>query len=530
MEDPGLNPHQPRRTWCGVPAILFAAGALAVVYLPIRTPAGFTLDDGWIHLTYARNLARTGVWGFNTDQPSAGASSTLWVFLLAAGFLISDRGVITAYVLNLAAFLALAALVGRIACELGRNRRHRALIVILTIGCGNLLWYVGTGMETLVLLVAGLTAIWASTANRVYLTAAAAFVAAVTRPEGFIVGLAIAVWHLRHGRARTGGRHVHTTATIAAAVGFIVAGLWQYHVCGRFLPATMLGRSWIVDQPPGITLNPLTIIANLFLLIGTWGYRLMEFSLGQAALTDLGISAAAAWTFAALGAVVMLIGFFVYLTRMGAIGAILLLWTVLHTVTYAMILPTRGHAGRYQPMVLIVAMLCLALGILWLIERTTWGAIPAVMVILLAAGSTCLWRGIVRDSGDHFQRVHVAAGRWLRENTPRDTTVAAFDIGAVGYVSEREIIDISGLLDPDAGRALYAGTMGDYLRRRRPDMLAMIFPGPDPLQYYHALHLDEHAMVFQKAFRIDIPEVYWPGEAARVLADEIRIYRMHWRQ
>ena len=254
----------------------------------------------------------------------------------------------------------------------------------------------------------------------------------------------------------------------------------------------------------------------------------MQFSLGQAAFSDVGVPVAVGWTLAAAGAVVMLIGFVVYLARMGTVGAILLIWTIVHTLVYAVILPTRGHAGRYQPMVLLVAMLCLAMGIIWLVKRGTWAVAPAAVVVLLAIGSTCLWRGIVRDSSEHFQRVHVAAGNWLRENTSPDAVVAAFDIGAIGYVSERKILDIGGLLDGDAGRALYAGTMDEYLRRHRPDMLAMIFPYTDPLGYFHALRLDEHTMVLQKTFRIDVPDVHWPGEAARVLANEIRIYRMHW--
>jgi len=44
-------------------------------------------------------------------------------------------------------------------------------------------------------------------------------------------------------------------------------------------------------------------------------------------------------------------------------------------------------------------------------------------------------------------------GEWLRDNTPPDAVIAALDIGALGYASERRILDLAGLVSPDA-RAL----------------------------------------------------------------------------
>jgi len=50
---------------------------------------GFPLDDSWIHLTYARNLAVHGQWAFQLGHPSAGSTAPLWTFLLALGFWLS---------------------------------------------------------------------------------------------------------------------------------------------------------------------------------------------------------------------------------------------------------------------------------------------------------------------------------------------------------------------------------------------------------------------------------------------------------
>ena len=38
---------------------------------------------------------------------------------------------------------------------------------------------------------------------------------------------------------------------------------------------------------------------------------------------------------------------------------------------------------------------------------------------------------------------------WLRDNTPEDAVVAALDIGAVGYASDRPVLDLMGLVSPE---------------------------------------------------------------------------------
>jgi len=81
-----------RRSWPGFPVTAaVAALAAAVLLLFARSAllrsgpaAGLPLDDAWIHLRFAMNLA-TG-WGlsFNPGEASAGATAPLWVLALAA--------------------------------------------------------------------------------------------------------------------------------------------------------------------------------------------------------------------------------------------------------------------------------------------------------------------------------------------------------------------------------------------------------------------------------------------------------------
>jgi hypothetical protein len=43
----------------------------------------------------------------------------------------------------------------------------------------------------------------------------------------------------------------------------------------------------------------------------------------------------------------------------------------------------------------------------------------------------------------------VDAALWLNENTPSESLVAAHDIGAIGYFSDRSLLDLAGLISPE---------------------------------------------------------------------------------
>jgi hypothetical protein len=43
----------------------------------------------------------------------------------------------------------------------------------------------------------------------------------------------------------------------------------------------------------------------------------------------------------------------------------------------------------------------------------------------------------------------VKVAEWIEENTDEDAVIAAHDIGAIGYFSTREIVDLAGLINPE---------------------------------------------------------------------------------
>jgi hypothetical protein len=117
----------------------------ALMYRP-----GFPLDDSWIHLTYARNLALLGEWAFLPGQSSAGSTSPLWTFLLAIGFFLPGAPYLWTYFLGGLMLFLLAWRVEAILRQL--QPAYRATVPwagLLILFEWRLAWSAASGMETL---------------------------------------------------------------------------------------------------------------------------------------------------------------------------------------------------------------------------------------------------------------------------------------------------------------------------------------------------------------------------------------------
>jgi len=71
----------------------------------------------------------------------------------------------------------------------------------------------------------------------------------------------------------------------------------------------------------------------------------------------------------------------------------------------------------------------------------------------------------------------VKASRWIAENTESDSSIAAHDIGALGYFGNRGIIDLAGLVTPEVIPIIRSEVdLDSFLDQNYADYL-MTFPG-----------------------------------------------------
>src|SRR5690606_10954326 len=212
---------------------------------------------------------------------------------------------------------------------------------------------------------------------------------------------------------------------------------------------------------------------RVVLLLDDWLDRLGEFTLGShdsfGAWLALGLcawGAADAWT------------------KPGSRA--LLLFCLLHLAVYAVLLPTLGHGGRYQPLVPATFGWLLCLGTLRLVrdgldalgpKRATPAriAIAIVALVLVALGpgrALFAWRVAHRDAVTHIERTEVAMGHVVAR-LPETARVASFDIGGIGYHARRPILELGGLTSNAIVPLLRQGRVAEYLERHAIDYVVL---------------------------------------------------------
>jgi hypothetical protein len=108
---------------------------------------GLPLDDSFIHLQFARNLAAGRGLSYNPGELVTGSTAPLWTALLALLAYLPGSPVAWAQLLGSVLYLATVDATWRLARELGLSRGLAALAGCLTLGTGWLAWSALSGME-----------------------------------------------------------------------------------------------------------------------------------------------------------------------------------------------------------------------------------------------------------------------------------------------------------------------------------------------------------------------------------------------
>ena len=115
---------------------------------------------------------------------------------------------------------------------------------------------------------------------------------------------------------------------------------------------------------------------------------------------------------------------------------------------------------------------------------------------------------------------------WLRNNTPESSLIALHDIGIVGYYSDRKIIDLVGLTNPEVRKYYWDGNsmrlfslserkVIEYLKKKKPDYLVM-FPEWDRCFNFfqsgnseHFTHIHTSHPLFPTEKRYKVFKCHW---------------------
>jgi hypothetical protein len=471
-------------------AVLVATGLAICVYYGLQElratggAPGLPLDDSFIHLRFAQSLAEGQGLAYQGGAWVSGSTGPLWTALLALGFLLPVDPIWWAKALGVAAYLATIPVVLALLRAYGVAAPLAVAATALLLLTDWLAWSALSGMEiSLFVLLSTCGLLLHELELRRDGGATPGFalpvlaLAALARPEGLLL-LLLAIVE-RVFEAWRGPRG-----------GYATQNAWKALVIGVAVSAIVLAPAWAFSWIAGGVPVPSTLGAK------TGGVHKLVPALRDFWRAGEVLFRPQPWAlfFAGAGTVRLLVARSAPPESRGA-RLLPALWLLALPAAYSMLAPPGqpaplGNFGRYVFPLFPCLVLLGALGVsgAWqeivgsLAGRPRLRAVAALLVAIAIATPSvlALHRGAGRLALNvaNVEDSDVAAGRWIAERLPPTALLALQDIGAIAYHAPNPILDLVGIVEPEATRAIRSdGLPGlmDLVRRRRAEYL-VVFP------------------------------------------------------
>lgn len=456
-----------------LPLALFIAREWQIAGVP-----GFPLDDSWIHLHFARNLAAGAGFSYNPGTPVAGSTAPLWTLLLGVGAAVASPTLAMAKAIGIVATLGAALVTRRAALAWGARHDVALCASIALLWMGPVVWGALSGMEVSLAALLVAAALLAHAHDRPLASAACAALAVLARPEALLL-----VPFLVAARPMTISRVARfAVVTMIVVAPAILFSLWT---AGTPYPAPAAAKvegglvGWLggVHEPAAVTFvtRPVAFFTEWIVWLATIHWLLPVALVPALILT---------WRYAgrALGSVALAL--------------------VVHPLGMALLAPYRGPAfqeGRYSIHLLPLAVVVVSVA-LGARDRTgSFGAgtdapphasaapaprryvwlAPVSFVVWLVLAATALVPAATRYGWavQNINAMQVHLGHWVDAQLPKSARIALNDIGAIAFFSRREVIDLMGLVTPQIIPYRRRGESGvmDFVSETCPEYV-IIFP------------------------------------------------------
>jgi hypothetical protein len=515
--------------------LLAAAAAACLRYLAVELwrlggGLGWPLDDSWIHLQFARNLAAGRGLSYNPGELVTGSTAPLWTALLALLAYLPGNPLAWAQLAGGLLYLGVVDATWRLARELGLSLGLAALAAGLTLGTGWMVWSALSGMEIPLFALLSLWGMILHLRERAADLAVArgaqearAAEGAVTRPAE--VPLAAAVLALA-ALARPEGLLLLALALLDRCLLFTRGGEQATAPAGQ-ADATAPGLQAPAGRPP---LPPLHWRRPPLAKLAVGGLLAACALAGPLLFYRLAGGSFLPTTYAAKGGelrhwlpdmkyVYGVLGVFLrsqpYMTMLCCGGAVRLvarlgsardrgllpgLWLVTLPLVYSTLSPEGakvlvGNFGRYYfplfPVVVVLGTLALESaaatlrpGVLASRFRLPVAALLVGLLLWPTASELVDRAGFYARNLADVEGSDVRAARWLAPRLPAGAVLAVIDIGAFKYLLPNRIVDLAGIANPELRREVrrevergvpFERAMAAAVARRRPDYV-IIFP------------------------------------------------------
>ena len=427
----------------------------------------FDFDDAAIVYRIAENLAEGRGWVYNPGETTNASTSALWTLLLAAGSWVFGKAPATAHLVDTAAWLGCGVLL----YGLVRQWMSSGVAFLTTLlFVSDPVFALSTGLELHLLIFWVLLAFRAESKNQTILLGVAMGLIGLTRPDGVLLS---GVLLLHHGlKNRVFPWRAILTALILFSPWLIFSALYFGSLVPNTLSAKMAQGSsggWETTLPGAFSPLPLFVRGVMQLLSDV--YHPIFLGLGlPLALAGFFLMAARAQPGRGLGDAGR------WPDAQGyRLALVIPLWGGLHLVAYSSLGVPAYH--WYALPVVLSIIFCLGGTLQWSLDSSVLARrvlSPIVGLVALLGIGWNFYHYSILDPLEPRVAAYRSVADWIVSETPDDWTLAAAEIGTLGYHSQRTMVDMGGLLHQQV-EPLGDGKL-DWWMHKRPDLVLLHTP------------------------------------------------------
>ncbi len=470
MRAAAYNPVMGPRRWMWIALAIFL---LAVVVRLLPGPR--TVDDAYITFRYARNLLAGNGFIFNAGERVLGTTTPFFTLLIAAAGLLTGGAHAPfpeiALALSALADGFSAILLLKLGQRLGAAWAGAAAALAWVVAPFSVTFAIG-GLETSLYIFLLLATCWAYLENRYSLAALLAALTLLSRPDALLLTLPLAIDRLILAPRRGEPRPQRNEAMLFA-IPLLAWGLFAWVYFGSPIPQSLLAKSAAYHLPPlSAFVRLLQHYATPFLEHLTFGLGWVKIGLLLFPFLFLvGARAAfkrkrATWPLAAFP--------WIYFIAFAVANPLIFRWYLTPPLPFYFLIILIGlqtvlldlfkYFKRNSPRVMNIVYVFVF--ILPLLSLRGWTLHPAQPPDRPAPEMAWIELELLYKQAAERLAPSIAAA-------PQPVTIAAGDVGVLGYYTDARILDLVGLNSPETlvYYPLDENFYGDFIYAISPDLI-----------------------------------------------------------
>lgn len=433
--------------------LLFVSASLVYYYISfansVNQEYGFPIDDPWIHLTFAKNLAEYGSFSyFKNEIVTSGSTSPLYTFILAIGFLITKNEMLLSYLTGILFFILSILFFYRLSKNVFPKENWLALAAVIIFVCDKWLNLIAaSGMETTMYIFVLVSCFYYYYKRNPLLFAVTLGLLIWCRPDAltFILAVVIDYALFIYLKKKNSKANIeiepfskNDLKKIAIIFSVLVAAYVGFNLIlsGSILPNTYSAK--LTYYSPEYRSRESFLKFEVWNYFTNSAYRLMIIPFFISIINILINTVQGKYNKFFLPSIFIFALIFIYWYKM----------------------PYAHRFGRYLMPILPFYILLFSSGVRtffkflykYIYNKNIINSLSVLFIFIVILWTIIAYnqnKELYQEQSKYISARQVSAAKWLRDNTPEGSIIATHDVGAIGYYSGRKIIDVFGLINPE---------------------------------------------------------------------------------